>query len=106
MKKMKRIITVFMACVLMMGCTSSRSSDADLIQTARNHVETNQKELTAPLSLGKYNPKYTKVEQVGSNYRVNLGYGSLSYDSLWLFTIELSPAGKMLKVEKAFQGYE
>ena len=102
---MNKIITIAMLSVLMTGCASQRLSDTDLIQAARNHVQTNQKELTAPLSLGEYNPKYEKLEEVGSNRLVSLGYGSLSYDSLWLFTIEMSPEGTILKLEKSFQGY-
>jgi hypothetical protein len=102
---MNRIIAIGMLVALMVGCISPRLSEADLIEAARNHILTNQKELTEPLSLGEYNPNCAKVEQTGKDYRVSLGYGSLSSDSLWLFSIVMSPDGRILKVEKSFQGY-
>jgi len=101
---MKRIITTLMLSILMVGCVSKRLSDDGLIQAARHYVEANQKELTSPFSLGEYNPKYTKVEPAGQTCRVTLAYGSLSYDSLWLFNIEMSPSGDILKTTKEFQG--
>jgi hypothetical protein len=81
-------------------------SEPDLVAIAKAHVEVNQKELTQPLSLGKYNPGYQKVEPTENDtHRVTVGYGSLAYDHLWIFTMEIAADGKVLAVSKEFTGY-
>lgn len=103
---MTRPTATIILAVLLGGCASRELSEADLVRAARDYVEAHQKALTGSHHLPAFNSRCTKVDETAGGRRVILGYGFTSYDTLWVFTVELSPGGKVLKVEKTLEGHE